>query len=123
MNERDLAAYAEAFADALFLVSAVADPSRFMSANKLESFFLPALKYAAPENEEKRKTDFEKYLRDILRLVKNEKKEMKGSIYTPLLSMLRGANLGGRYDGMRVGYALHKYGKWLDRQEWLKKVM
>jgi hypothetical protein len=123
MDERDVAAYERAFADALFLVSAVADPSRFMNAEKLESFFLPALRHGAPESVEKRKTDFEKHLRDILRHVANEKIGVKYSIFVPLLSMLRGANLGGRYDGMQAGYALHKYGRWLDRQLWLKKVM
>jgi hypothetical protein len=90
---------------------------------ELESFFLPALKEGAPENAEKRKNEFEEHLQDTMRYVTNLKKEVKHGILVPIYSMVRAANLSGRYDGMQAGYALHKYGIWLDRQEWLKKVM
>jgi len=122
MDERDLA-YEGKIASALFETNAIADPSRFTSADKLKLFVLPALERAAPENAEKRKNDFEKHLRDVLGHVTNDHKQVRLSILVPVFSMVGGANLDGRYDGMQAGYALHKYGRWLDRQEWLKKVM
>ena len=91
--------------------------------DQLKYFVLPALERAAPENAEKRKNDFEERLQDILSYVTDENKQVKLSILVPVIAMVGGANLDGRYDGMQAGYALHKYGQWLDRQEWLKKVM
>jgi hypothetical protein len=99
------------------------DPSRFTSTGELTTFWLPALEQAASENAEKRKNDFLEYLNDILRYVEDIKKQFRFGILVPLFSILRVVMLTGEYDGMQAGYALHKYGIWLDRQEWLKKVM
>jgi|HubBroStandDraft_6_1064221.scaffolds.fasta_scaffold171865_1 hypothetical protein len=126
MSERkELAelAFEEAILDAMLEAQVIADPSRFTSADALEHFVLPALERAAPENVEKRKNDFGKHLREILGYVTNEQKQVRLSILFPVMSMVGGANMDGRYEGMRAGYALHEYGKWLHRQEWLKKVM
>ena len=122
MNKRDLV-LEEKIARALIAANIFADPSRFESMDQLKYFVLPALERAAPENAEKRKNDFEERLQDILSYVTDENKQVKLSILVPVIAMVGGANLDGRYDGMQAGYALHKYGQWLDRQEWLKKVM
>ena len=122
MNKRDLV-LEEKIARALIAANIFADPSRFECMDQLKYFVLPALERAAPENAEKRKNDFEERLQDILSYVTDENKQVKLSILVPVIAMVGGANLDGRYDGMQAGYALHKYGQWLDRQEWLKKVM
>jgi hypothetical protein len=123
MNEREERKLELAFLDASLEANRIADPSRFKSADELRYFVLPALKRAAPENEEKRKNDFEERLQLILSYVTDENKQVRISILVPVMAMVGGANLDGRYEGMQAGYALHKYGRWLDGQEWLKKVM
>ena len=108
-------------ADAMHEADKIADPARVMSADELKHFVLPALE--ASKDQEKRKNDFGKYYRLLLSYMANEDGQLRLSILAPVMAMVGSAHMDGLYQGMRAGYALHKYGKWLDSKEWLKKVM
>jgi hypothetical protein len=101
----------------------VGDPLHYTPAEKVKHILIPVVERAAPENAERRKQDSRKYFDEVFKHWVDENKKVDDFFVYSFYSLVGSVHSDGLYDGMQAGFALHKYGRWLDRQEWLKKVM